>query len=588
MPVAFNLEQALELVRRVGLEPLFTKYEGSQKKYSCRCSCGNSFELLFSTINRRLKENPQYIMVCKKCNDSNKDTKYTSDIVFKMFKDHGAIPLFTKEFWDEQSIKLKHKDFGRLHLDYQCECGKKDWTILENLIARINKNPEYILRCQSCALLKGKQVLRKREEIKNRVEEYFSQYGLKLLNLEEVNKNTDPIKFHCECGNIHSTTWMSLQQVQSKPTCEVCQLKNKRRGENHPRWNPNLTNEERELQEGGQSHAVKKWGELLRVIYDFKCQISETVCNKLNCHHIYPVKFHKDKQLLITNGIPISQELHVEFHSRYGKHVDNSEDFFTFYKEKTGKDWQPAAHIYPLIIEDSSHDLINMKKSFALRGIDFIPIFLEEVTLRKNIIASILRYKMGLISEKINARDLIVKEIYDSKKVSEFLTKNHRQGEVPSVVNIGLETSDGELVSLMTFGEPRFSKDAKFELLRFCSKLNIIVHGAAQKIFSYFVERFKPESIVTYADLRYSNINPQKTLYALLGFEFSHTTQPNYWYTKDYIILEPRQKYQKHKLPGLLPSFDQNLTEEENMAAAGFFKLKDCGNHVFLYKTKTP
>lgn len=583
MPTAFNLEQALELVRKVGLEPLFTKYEGSQKKYPCKCSCGESFDLLFSTVNRRLKKDPNYQLRCKKCRDSNKDTKYTAEIVLQLFRKHGVEPLFTEEFWIEQSRVLKHREFGRLHLHFRCQCGKEDWTLLENLVTKVNKNPQYLLGCQSCALLKGKQVLRKRTQTKKCVLEYFLQFEIPVLNIEEVEKNTSPIKFYCTCGNIHQTTWMSLQQCRNKPSCETCQIKNKQRGENHPHWNPNLTEEERAQQNSGQKYSVKKWAELIRAIYDYKCQISKKICNTLNCHHIYPAKSHPEKRLVVTNGIPMSQDLHIEFHSRYGRHIDNSADFFRFYKEKTGEEWVPFTKVYPLIVEDASLDLLNMKRSFALRGVDFIPLFLEEVTLKKNILASMLKYRMGLLTEKLNARELVVREIYDTQKVSSFLTQNHRQGEVPSYVNIGLETPQGELVSLMTFGTPRFSKNTKIELLRFCSKTNLWVNGAAQKIFSYFVEKFKPESIITYADIRYSNLDPKKTVYDKLGFIFSHISTPNYWYTKDFITLEPRMKFQKHKLAKLLPSFNPDLTEEENMTLAGYLKVRDCGNHVFLW-----
>ena len=584
MPKAFDLEQARELVKKIGLEPLFDTYLGSQKKHLCKCPCGESFPLLFSTINRRLNEDPTYQMRCKKCNDSNKDTKYTVERVMELFTSHKAKPLFSKEFWEEKSRVLVHKEFGRLHLEYQCLCGKKDWTILENLIARVNKNPDYVLGCQSCCLKQGKQHTGKITQMKQWVLDYFSRYGMKVENFEEVEKNTSKIVFYCECGNIHQTTWMSLQQCQNRPMCLDCQIKNKPRGENHPNWNPNFTEEERKRANGDRPLAVKVWSELLRIIYEFKCQISKKVCNNLHGHHIYPRKFYPDKQFDLTNGIPLQRELHEEFHLRHGKHSDSSLDFFSFFREKTEQDWKIPQGILPVLIDNNSSDLLNMKKSFALREIEFVPIFLSEAVIKTNVIASMIKSRFGLITNKLNARDLIVREIYDTKKVSFFLAQNHRQGEVPSVVNIGLETQEGGLVSLMTFGEPRFSKEAKFELLRFCSKINTVVHGAAQKIFSYFIDKFKPESILSYADLRYSSLNPEKTIYSNLGFKHSHISTPNYWYTKDFITLEYRQKYQKHKLEGLLSFFDPSLSEEENMKNNGFHKLEDCGNHVFIWK----
>jgi hypothetical protein len=55
------------------------------------------------------------------------------------------------------------------------------------------------------------------------------------------------------------------------------------------------------------------------------------------------------------------------------------------------------------------------------------------------------------------------------------------------------------------------------------------------------------------------------------------TSASNYFY----IIngnLESRMKYQKHKLPEILETFDESLTEQENMSVNGFTWIYDCGN----------
>ena len=56
----------------------------------------------------------------------------------------------------------------------------------------------------------------------------------------------------------------------------------------------------------------------------------------------------------------------------------------------------------------------------------------------------------------------------------------------------------------MTFGKTRFSKKYEWELLRFCSKLNYHVVGAAGKLLSYFEKTYQPKSLVSYADRRWS------------------------------------------------------------------------------------
>jgi hypothetical protein len=132
----------------------------------------------------------------------------------------------------------------------------------------------------------------------------------------------------------------------------------------------------------------------------------------------------------------------------------------------------------------------------------------------------------------------------------------------------------------MTFGKSRFNKNVDWELIRYCNSLNTSVVGGASRLFKHFL-RNHTGSIIYYADRRHS----QGGLYENLGFEFSHNSDPNYYYyeNKQPYILESRQKYQKHKLPALLENFDQNQTESVNMYNHGYRKIYDCGNQVWVF-----
>ena len=48
------------------------------------------------------------------------------------------------------------------------------------------------------------------------------------------------------------------------------------------------------------------------------------------------------------------------------------------------------------------------------------------------------------------------------------------------------------------------------------------------------------------------------------------------------MILYTRDRFQKHKLKDLLETFDERLTEEENMLENDYRKIYDCGNLVFV------
>lgn len=78
----------------------------------------------------------------------------------------------------------------------------------------------------------------------------------------------------------------------------------------------------------------------------------------------------------------------------------------------------------------------------------------------------------------------------------------------------------------MTFGKSRFTSKADWELLRFCTKLNYHVPGAAGKLLKHFEREYQPKSLVSYADRRWS----RGKLYEALGFKLDHISKPNYWY----------------------------------------------------------
>ena len=67
------------------------------------------------------------------------------------------------------------------------------------------------------------------------------------------------------------------------------------------------------------------------------------------------------------------------------------------------------------------------------------------------------------------------------------------------------------------------------------------------------------------------------------GFKELKPSASNYFYIKNGRRFS-RVKFQKHKLKNLLESFDEELTEKENMSNNGYNWIYDCGNWVFEYR----
>ena len=190
---------------------------------------------------------------------------------------------------------------------------------------------------------------------------------------------------------------------------------------------------------------------------------------------------------------------------------------------------------------------------------------------------SMINSKLGL-NERIYGRNCDIKELKSSETVA-FLNENHLQGFCQAKISVGLFYNN-ELVSVMSFSKPRFNKKYEYELMRFASKRNYTVIGGASKLWKYFVNKYSPNSVITYANRRFSN----GEIYKVLGFKYIGCSQPNYFYfSKNSSKLYSRVKFQKHKLKDILEVYDENLSEAENMFNNNYRRIYDCGNLIFEY-----
>lgn len=214
-------------------------------------------------------------------------------------------------------------------------------------------------------------------------------------------------------------------------------------------------------------------------------------------------------------------------------------------------------------------------------GIKCIHIFENEWTLKNDIIKRKISYMLKTKSNKgIYARNCIIKEIDENEKRL-FLDKYHIQGNDKSKIKLGAFYQN-ELVSVMTFSKQRLalgnkiSIDGEYELIRFCvGNENVI--GIGGKLLSYFIRKYDPIKIVSYADRRYSD---SKSFYQKIGFNFVGVTNPNYWYflTDNYLNLTHRFNFRKNILHKKLEKFDENMTEWQNMQINGYDRIWDCGH----------
>ena len=232
------------------------------------------------------------------------------------------------------------------------------------------------------------------------------------------------------------------------------------------------------------------------------------------------------------------------------------------------------------------HNELNKPNNYHLKKtelcekneIQLIHIYSDDWLYKQDIIKSMILNKLNKTSNKIYARKTEIKEINDNKSIRDFLNKNHLQGFIGGSVKLGLFFDD-ELISLMTFGKRRVAmgkrnKEGEYELLRFCSKLNINVIGGANKLFKYFIRNYEFKKIITYADRSWSRGN----LYKQLGFNFESKTRPNYSYIIDGVKCH-RFSYRKDIL--IKEGYNMNKTEHQIMLNRKIYRIYNSGNLKF-------
>ena len=300
------------------------------------------------------------------------------------------------------------------------------------------------------------------------------------------------------------------------------------------------------------------------------------------CTNLLPVGA-KHKSSIECQIVEILDKHHIEYIRNDRKVMQNKKelDFYIPSKniaiECNGCYWHSSLEKHP-----SYH--IQKYKDCHTQNIQLLSIWEDWVKTKPEIVESILLNKLDVCNNTIYARKTIIKEI-DSKTCNTFLDSNHIQGRSAASVRLGLYVGD-ELVSVMTFSPPRVNMGGKehkqqWELVRFCNKLNTMVVGGASKLLKYFIQTYKPESIVSFSMNDISDGN----LYKTLGFTTDDKITQSYWY------IEPgtykryhRSSFTKQAIvkKGWRDTIDSEWTEKQVMAEQGYFCIYDSGQRKWV------
>lgn len=184
--------------------------------------------------------------------------------------------------------------------------------------------------------------------------------------------------------------------------------------------------------------------------------------------------------------------------------------------------------------------------------------------------------KLLLPRKRVFARKCVVKEV-DLNTTREYLNEHHLQGYAKDEIRMGLYYND-ELVSIMTFGKPRYNKKCDCELIRYCSSYDVV--GGAEKLFSHFIKDYNPNQVVSYCDK--SKFTGET--YTKLGFKFISNTVSKHWYnpkTDTHVTDNLLRQRGFDQLFGT--SYGKGTANEALMLEAGFVEIFDAGQTTYIW-----
>lgn len=136
--------------------------------------------------------------------------------------------------------------------------------------------------------------------------------------------------------------------------------------------------------------------------------------------------------------------------------------------------------------------------------------------IKRDILKSIITNAVGKNGNIVYARKCELREL-TKKDVERFSVENSLHGHRNASVYLGL-FHDGELLEVMSFGKAFFSRDGSidYECIRSITKKYTTVVGGMNKLFSYFIKKYKPKKILYYVDYNTHTGNSM----GKLGFKF--------------------------------------------------------------------
>lgn len=230
-------------------------------------------------------------------------------------------------------------------ITFKCSCGKE----AQRHLFQLRKRGVY---CKTCVAERCAAARRTPLKV---IQEFLEPYGATLIKIYPGDKETRKthIVYSCKCGAVVDRIWDSLCNplCRTVPKCRECSYDERKlpKGEDHYLWDATLLDSDRNRR---WNSADKRWASEILARDNYTCQITLTRGGSLTTHHIYSRTKVPDLKLLLSNGITLSKDIHMEYHTsflkntripgtpesfkefsfvRYGRQIELPEDLYAMY-----------------------------------------------------------------------------------------------------------------------------------------------------------------------------------------------------------------------------------------------------------------
>ena len=418
------------------------------------------------------------------------------------------------------------------------------------------------------------------------LEKYGVEYALQAKEVRDKIKQTNLEKYGVECNFQSEDTKQKKKQTYLEHygvehPSQAEEIKEKKRQTNLERYGVEYSIQSDEVRKRARESSLRHYGtEFPTQSEELKKKISQTcqekygvswACMRPECkmsfsNHSGPNKLFEE--LLQEAGIPYEREFPLQ---RY---------VFDFKVDNTLIEINPTA----------THNSLWNPFNPSERGLDLDYHQKKSDTAEKEGYRVIHIFEWESMQKVVNllsARDTIYArntEIHEVSKdeCGDFLKENHMQGSCKGQdIRLGLYV-DSQLISIMTFGNPRYNKNYEYELLRYCSSHNVI--GGAERLFKLFTEKYQPKNIISYCDR--SKFSGE--VYTKLGFcLLKHGTPSKHWHNPNSgEHLTDNLVRQKGFDQLFKTNYGKGTDNERLLIEHGFVSVYDCGQDTYVWGTK--